>query len=539
METIKNFQSIEDCLAYIEYLENVNQQLSQKLDAKSQEITIKDKEIEYLKKQLKLREEFIIAQKYRLYGKKSEKWSEKDYQYSLLFNEIEDTIEESKKEFLEFTEVSSYKRKKKKQRKIKDLDIPVREIIHDPEENQVCNCGNKREEIGRETKDVLQVIPLEFYIDRHITIKRVCKKCSQNQKVEIVSGEPIKQFLPKSYASESLLAFLLVSKFNDGLPFYRMEKIFERYGIEIPRNTMCIWAQKTGIKLRRFYRLLVKEALKSSCIGIDETGLKVLENQRSSGSRNSYMWVMRTLSSENPMVIFYYRKSRSADFLKKVLKDYKNAVITDGFKSYESHLKELNITHAGCWAHARRNFIEAKKVSSRPDIEKMLYLIGKLYTIEEEIKTLSLEEKVSIRQDRSKKIIDEIHKLLKDQLPLQNRFTQSGKAYYYLFHQWEKLIRFLDNPSIPLDNNLVENAIRPFVIGRKNWLFSGTELGAQTSAILYTIIESAKLNQLDPYHYIKYLFEQLIDKKSDEELLKLLPHKIDKKEIENSFVKPG
>lgn len=455
--------------------------------------------------------EEVLLLKDRLYGAKSEKLSKKDKEQALLFNEAEDGLEDDKAVSNKAvkTKVKEHERKKPG-RKPLSKDLPRKEIVHDiPEEEKICSCGHQLSQIGRVESEELEIIPEKVIVNKHIRLKYACKSCEglHDEETPAVKIAPApRRLIPGSIATPSLLAYVITRKFVDGIPFYRLESIFSRIGAEISRASMCLWAVKVHLKLNRFLKLLFLECRAGPLIGIDETRLQVLKEKGRAATLMSYMWVMRLVNGKKKAVLFRYRKSRHGKFLKRLLKGYHGTVQTDAFSGYNFLDYNDNITHAGCWAHVRRKFIDLSKSSSKAKVANIgIRLIGKLYEIENEIRgnQMSPEETLKIRQEKSKPITDEIKAFLDSKAATTLPKSPLGKAVHYALNRWQLLIEFLENGSIPIDNNGVENAIRPFVIGRKNWLFSDTIRGARASSALYSIIETAKVNGHEPYWYCK------------------------------------
>jgi transposase len=337
-----------------------------------------------------------------------------------------------------------------------------------------------------------------------------------------------------------LLAQIFVSKFADSIPFYRQEKQFLRIGINLTRATMCSWATKVADICNSLLELLRSELLSGPLINIDETTVQVLdEPDRSVGSK-SYMWLFRGGPPGKTVVFFRYDPSRNGKVAKDFLGDYHGYVQTDGYGGYNFLDTQAGIVHIGCWAHVRRKFVEVIKaaekivdVSNDEDKSKAgeaIKFISKLYRIERNAcaRGLDAESVRQLRQQESGPVLDDFERWLKvNALKVPPRCLL-GKAIIYALKQWPRLIRYLGDGNVRMDNNLAENAIRPFVVGRKNWLFSGNPEGASASATLYSIIETAKANGLEPYHYLVYLFERLPIAQSlgNEALKELLPQNL-------------
>jgi len=467
-----------------------------------------------------------------VFGTKSEKWSSDEKDQSFLFDEIEsktneDEIVEGKSDIEQlpvasfdpslFTNVKSFTRNKPGRTSIPN-SFPREEIIHDiPESEKQCSCGCQMEKFGEEVVEKVNIIPLQIKVIKHIRPKYICKQCKGTHSdvtKEVKMADAVPQFLPKAIADTGFLSYALVSKFCDGLPFYRLCNILTRHGFEISRGTLCNYAQASHERLKfledDFWRLIHQ----SPVLQIDETPVKVLNEQNSNKENKdskSYMFVIRAEIRGKPIIRYIYNPTRSSSFLQEKLKDYKGILHTDGFKSYDALTRVMNFSyHAGCWVHARREFIRILDTDkAHRGSGQFVALIAELYKIESRLSNETLEFIKNIRNIESRNIISKIQNLLAEQVIRSLPNSPYGKALAYLKNQWSKLVIFLDHPELKTDTNLVENAIRPFVIGRKNWLFSGTSKGAEASAFFYSLIETAKANKIEPTMYLRNLMDQV------------------------------
>lgn len=297
-------------------------------------------------------------------------------------------------------------------------------------------------------------------------------------------------------------------------------------GIELTRKTMSGWAIAVAERCSPLVDLLRKELQSGPVIHCDETTLQVMREPGRKNTTQSYMWVMRGGARDHPVVLYEYQPTRSARFLKEHLKGYRGCLLTDGYTAYDEIGDLPGIVHAGCWAHARRKFTDARKADSRNDTAiKFLALIASLYKVENKCRDemLTAEQILGIRTAESLPVVQEIFELVAAQIASVPPKSLLGKSLHYLAGEKKKLLRFLEDGNIPIDNNVAENDIRPFVLGRKNWLFSGSPRGARASAILYTLILNARANGLEPYWYLRFLFNALPSARTDTELRELLP----------------
>jgi transposase len=483
---------------------------------------------------------------HQLYGCKSEKYLESDKicQRSLFENinafgsqEKAGTIKSED----EIT-VPEHKRKKKG-RKPLDETLARTDIYHDlPEEEKRCDCGCTKACIGEEVNETLEMTPAKLFVVRHHRMKYACKGCDGVESTGspvIIAALPA-QIVPKSFASPSLLAHLFVSKFSDALPFYRQEKQFLRYGIALPRATMCRWAFNVREKLTPLLELLKEELVSGPLMGVDETTVRVLNEPDKKSKSKCYMWVFCGGPPGKKIIIFRYSSGRDGRVAMKFLGDYHGYVQTDGYAGYNFLDTLEGIIHLACWAHARRKFVEVTRLYNDSDnkngarkgkADYAIETIAQLYMIEKKALNLSIEERYQLRLEQAKPILDEFKIWLTDNAAIIPPKSLLGEAFKYTISQWPRLINYLKSGIAPIDNNLTENAIRPFVVGRKNWLFSDQPEGAKASAAFYSLIETAKANGLEPYSYLLYLFDHLPHALTIDDWRQLLPTNIMQEEL--------
>ena len=494
-----------------------------------------EKEIQYLEEKNKL-----LLQK--LFGRKSEKLTPEDILQGRLFDEPEFCSTPDKDESEEESEpvivVSSYTRKKTGRKPLPE-SLPRVDVVHDiSEKEKQCACGCEMKRIGEDVSEKLDIIPPKIQVLRHIRYKYACKNCegSESDKAPVKIAPLPPQIIPQGIVTPGLLAWVLVSKFCDALPFYRQEKIFARIGVELSRATLSNWAILAHRGCSRMLELMMDDIISSPFVGMDETTVQVMNEKNRKNTTKSYIWVSRGGTSDKPVVLFQYNPTRGGDFVNSEFKNFEGIIQTDGYQGYNTLGKKEKVTHAGCWAHVRRKFVEASGNSKGDNsfAHSMLAMIKKLYEVESEIrdKKYSDEKILELRTKESQPVVGKIGELLEKHRHSIAPKSLTGKAITYALNLWPKLFVYLDNPQIPIDNNLVENAIRPFVIGRKNWLFSGSPRGAEASAAIYSIIESAKANGLESYWYLRYLFEKLPACKSDDEIKLIMPNRINPEIVE-------
>lgn len=409
------------------------------------------------------------------------------------------------------------------------------DVIHDlSDEEKVCACGCKLINIGEEVAEQLEVIPAKIYVKRHKRKKYACKKCQENVKIAPVQSQAI----AKCMAAPGLLSHVAVMKFDDHLPLYRQSEIWERLGVDISRQTLSSWVLKMGSALEPLAKHLQKHILKSGYVKADETTAQVLKTPGKKNKSQSYMWTYLTGNSSRPAVVYDYQQTRHGQFAKDFLSGFKGVLQTDGYSGYHCVTQERSIKAMGCWAHARRKFHDVAHLAKKEGVaSKSVKIIAQLYGIEDEIKGLASAEKHAIRQEKSKPILEAFYEYLREVKPHVQPKGMLDKAVSYTLNQWNALVYYLKDGAVNIDNNAAERQIRPFAIGRKNWLFMGSPDGAKAGATLYSLIETAKLNDINPEGYLKFLLEHTIDPKAHEKNLeKLMPWKA---KIPDDYHKPS
>ena len=476
-----------------------------------------------------LKEENRLLKLFR-FASKSEKWTPEDKYQMSLFNEIENTSEDNLAED-EQEEIVSYKRKKGGRKPFPE-DLPRREIVFDiAEKEKKCSCcGRDRPEMAPEVTEELNFIPAVIEVIRKIAKQYGECSCEGFQSDEtlksVIKATTPKRLIPGSITSPSLLAHVITSKFCDAIPLYRQERIFARMGIFISRQTMSNWSLKVSLAGTDLYENLWKLVREGPFINMDETTIQVLHEKSRKPESKSYMWVTVGRHDNHKIVLFNYFKGRGKEIPLKLLDGFKGVIQTDGYDGYNHVVNQLELTHIGCLAHARRKFMKSFKAGKKGGQSKIaIDLIKKIYKIEKELRKENLSEQdfLSQRQESVFPIRNQFRDWLierrKDVVPS----SLLGKAVNYTLNEFEKIFKYLDYDFTTPDNNIAENAIRPFVIGRKNWLFCNTPKGAHSSALLYSLVETAKANNIEPLNYLNKLFERLPEVTDLSQMEALLP----------------
>ena len=535
-----NNMSRENLVELIKIMKSESSKKEQKISEKEQEIRLlKEREKELLFLNALLSDRLTLAQR-KQFGSSSEKYAE-GYEQMNLFNEAENEADPYAEE-PSFEEIhpASYKRKKHSGKKEEDLSaFEVTETIEyklEGEARHCPDCGKKYKVVTKETTKRLKFVPAKFEIEEEVTYVYSCPECGMMQR-----PEKIPALIKGSIATPSLVAGIMNAKYVNGMPLARQEREFARYNLNLSTKTMANWIISCADRyLKPLYDQMKEEFLKSRYIHCDETRIQVIDEPDQKGSTQNWMWVYLTDEfSESPqMVLFDYERTRAgyhpADFLGDSFKGY---LTCDGYQAYHG-LKDT-ITVTGCFAHARRRFDAAltalKKDFTKEQLKEStasqaMERIGILYKIEELIKNKTADEKHEERQKQSKPVLDAFFEWLHTMEGSVNRSSLIGDAILYTLNQEQYLRRYLEDGHLSIDNNSAERAVKNFAVGRRNWLFAKSIRGAEASAIVYSITETAMLNGLRPYTYLTSILEQMRRLGAfpkQEDIVKLLPWSAD------------
>jgi len=500
----------------------------------------KDKQLAEIKNHVHVLEEKVTLLEILHYGPKSEKWTEEDNRQALLFNEAEDAAfeqvdEKGEKSGVEKKEVASYTRRSHRNQGRKPIspDLPREEIVYDiADEDKICACGSSLICIGEDVSERVKIIPAEITVLRETRKKYACKACegTEDDRPGVVTAEGKKHLIPGSIADESLLAWSIQEKFEFSLPFYRQSKRLDYLGVPLPRSTLCNLSVQTAQACRPLYELLQKHIRSGPLINADETRVQVLKEPGRHAQDLSWMWVFAGGPPDKSAIVFRYDESRGSDVPARFLSGYTGWLQTDDYVAYHTAIKKLSGTgqkilprHILCWAHARREFHKVWESSKSEHSKQALDFIRDLFALEDLRKEYSEKGFLKQRRNRAEQIFEQFKPWLIKLYESTPPRGALGKALRYTLDNWEQLILYVEDPVLTPSNNRAENAIRPFVIGRKNWLFSGTPAGAEASAIHYSLIETAKLNGLNPYEYLRYIYSRLPYAVTVEDFERLLP----------------
>ena len=397
------------------------------------------------------------------------------------------------------------------------VNLPRVNVHHEPEQT-VCGCGCELKRIGEDVAEKLDYTPGVFTVERHVRGKWVCAKCQT-----LIQAPVPAHVIDKGIPTTGLLAQVLVAKYLDHQPLYRQESIFERAGMGIARSTLAQWVGVCGVQLQPLVDALRSALLKSTVLHADETPVAMLMPGKGKTHR-AYIWCYGTTQYDSLRAVIYdFADSRAGANARRFLEGWSGKLVCDDFSGYKAMFGK-SVTEAGCLAHSRRKFHDLWVNGKSPLAQEALELFRLLYDVERLGHTLDAEERHRLRQLKSKPIADMLHEWLVLQRQRATDGTALAKAIDYSLKRWKALMQFLDDGNVPVDNNWIENRIRPVALGRSNWLFAGSLRGGQRAAAAMSLIQSAKLNGLDPYRYLKDVLERLPTHPASR-VDELLPHR--------------
>lgn len=435
-----------------------------------------------------------------LFGSKKERFiSENKEQLAFLFEEF--ASQEALEDETPVKEKITYEREKPSKHAGRNKlpeNLPVVEEIIEPEE-----ITKDMVKMGEEITEILEYTPAQFFKRRIIRPKYV-NKTTQEIKIADLPSRPIEKCL----AGNSVLTHILVSKYVDHLPLYRQQQIFKRADIEIAPSTIDSWVAQSGNLLVPLYDRMVEYVKNQRYLQADETTLKVLDKDKKGDTHLGYLWVYHAVLSK--LCVFDYQKGRGTDAPRQMLTDYCGALQTDGYKVYDHYCLSKEIKHLACWAHARRYF-EKALTQDKKRASYALEEIQKLYAIERKTADLSVEERHIVRLEESLPIINELGKWMHRERNMVLPKSLTGKAIEYCTKLWTSLMTYLEDGNFHIDNNAIENKIRPVALGRKNYLFAGSHNGAQRTAMFYTFFANCKLNNVNPEKWLNKVLEVIAD----------------------------
>jgi transposase len=471
-----------------------------------------------------LLKEYIQLLKHQRFAQSSERYTDNNLQ-GCLFDEAELPTNQTEIETVEEEITIPEHTRKKAGRKGLAKELPRKQIIHDlTVDEKICSCGCELTHIGDEITEQLDIVPAKIYVIQHVCKKYACKHgCDEVIKIAKKPNQPI----PKSVAAPGLLAHVLTQKFQYHLPLYRQEQMLKGIGVEILRNTLSLWVIKSGQLLQPLVNLLQDEILSYDIAYADESTLQVLKEENKKAESKSYMWVFGGGPAERFCYLYQYHPNRKHQIAVDFFNDYKGYLHCDGYQAYDS-LSTLNkeVVQVGCWYHARRKFTDAAKVSKKQGMaDWFIKQIQRLAKIEKVITTneFTSEQAHTYRNEHAPEIINKIKAKLDE---LQDKTAPQGllgKAIHYMLSQWPKLQTYLEDGRLEISNNKMERAIKPFAVGRKNWLFANSVAGAHAAANIFSLIETCKTHQVNPYDWLRDTLTKIPACETLEQYEKLMP----------------
>jgi transposase len=515
---------------YIMSLEKENQQLQETnrntIMSFENKIAELEQENSYLQEKLKLA-------LYRQFGRHAEKFVGEGQ--PPLFDANEAGVSGPERAAEATVTVAGHTRKQAG-RKPLDEKIPRKDAIIDiAEEDKQCACGNPLTCIGEDITERLVMIPEQVYVVRYHVKKYACHECEgsgDEDKPAVWTGKVPANIIPGSIATPELLSYVFTKKYCDYVPFYRQEGAFERIGVKLSRQNMANWQQQVCEKLQPLLNLL-KEHLRSGNVAqMNETTMTVLDEPGRTNSQKSYMWLARGGPPGQPVLWYAYYETREKRHIGEILGGFSGYLQSDEYQSYESATEQdlSGVIHVGCWAHTRRKFFESTKLTRGPGLaDAALSQIKGLYTVEQDLrkklnnKTIDAEAFERQRREQCGPMLRAFHEWLEANQETVPPSSKIAEAINYALREWHTLERYVDDWQLTPDNNACERGIRPFVMGRKNWVMSGSPAGAKSSCELYTLIETAKANGWNPTKYLTRVFEQAATMRPSDDWGLLLP----------------
>ena len=396
-------------------------------------------------------------------------------------------------------------------------NLPRREIRHEPD-STTCQCGCQMKRIGEDVAEKLDYVPGVFSVERHVRGKWACSQCET-----IVQAPVAAHVIDKGIPTAGLLAQVLVAKYADHMPLYRQETIFGRAGVAIPRSTLAQWVGTCGVRLQPLVDALKAEILQRRVLHADETPVQMLKPGDGKTHR-AYLWAYAPGVFEDMKAVVYdFCESRAGEHARKFLGEWKGSLTCDDFSGYKA-LIASGVSEVGCLAHARRKFFDLHAANKSQLAEFALEQFARVYEIEREVRELNAIERQEIRQQTAKPVLDALHEWMTLQRQKVPQSSATAKALDYSLRRWVALTRFVDDGQLPVDNNWIENQIRPIAIGRNNWLFAGSLRAGQRAAAVMSLIQSARMNGHDPYAYLKDVLTRLPTQRASQ-IRELLPHR--------------
>ncbi len=515
--------SIPALLEVIEHKDDLIEQKEQAIADRDRVIADRDHLIAEQQKLLQLLEEQLRLAKHKRFGESSEK---QPFQGDFFDEaELEVALGDIEAE-LEQADAAPPQRQRKKREGFAETLPRVRVDLPLSDDEK----AGASKTFFTKVKEELDIIPAQAQVIEYWQEKAVFDDTDATGQPLIKAAPRPAHPLGKCIASVALLAYILIAKYADALPLYRLERILKRYGGNISRTAMANWIIRLDDVFKPLINLLREHQLSGDYLQADETRIQVLKDAGKVATADKWMWLVRGGPPDQPVVLFHYDASRSEEVPSRLLDGFEGVLQTDGYAGYNRVCRDNPIRRIGCWDHARRKFVEASQAAPTKKkgakVSKADVAIGKirtLYRIEDKIKDLEPEQKQVQRQRLSRPVLDDLEIWLQANASRVPKDSLTAKAISYTLNQWERLVGYCDDGNLNISNALAENAIRPFAVGRRNWLFADTARGAKASATVYSLIETAKANGLEPYQYLRHVLAHIATADTLEKIEALLP----------------
>lgn len=450
----------------------------------------------------------ILKLKRMQFGRKSEKLDRQIEQLELRLEDLEATAAESAPD--EPENVPQTERTAKPGRRPLPENLPRETTRREPKQKACPDCGGALRLLGEDVTEVLEYVPASFKVIREVRPKMSCGCCSR-----IVQEAASSRAIDRGLAGPGLLANVLVSKYSSHLPLYRQSEIFSRLGVDLSRSTLAGWVGGASRTLAPLVEAIRKYVLQADKLHGDDTPLPVLapgNGKTNTGRFWTYVRDDRPAGDTGPPAVWFaYSPNRKGDHPQRHLRDFRGILQADGYAGFNKLYEERRVTEAPCWAHVRRKFHDLEQAHSSPIAADALQRIGALYAIEDAVRGKLPEERRAVRQERSKPLLDSLHAWLQATLGRVSRKSEVAAAIAYALGRWQALLRYCDDGRIEIDNNAAERALRAVALGRKNYLFAGSDSGGERAAAIYSLIGSAKLNGVDPEAYLRHVLTHIAD----------------------------
>ena len=475
----------------------------QQLITQDEQLLSREREIEHLK--------LLLVKLHRMqFGRKSEKLQWQIEQLELRLEELESSRREPESNLPEPTPVTVSSTPAKPARRALPDHLPRQTRTHTPKETVCPQCQGELRKLGADVSEMLEYVPASFVVIRHVRTKLSCTQCDC-----IVQAEAPSRPIARGMAGAGLLAHVLVSKYCDHLPLYRQSEIYGRQGVELERSTMADWVGGSSRLLEPLVEALRRYVTAASKLHADDTPVPVLapgQGKTKTGRLWTYVRDDRPAGDTGaPAVWFAYSPDRKGEHPAQHLEKFRGTLQADAYAGFNQLYEDGRIQQAACWAHVRRHFYDLEQAHSSPVAREVLQRIGALYGVEEEIRGKPPDQRRAVRQTQSKPLLDSLRQWFEATLSKLSRKSETTVAIRYALSRWNALTRYIEDGYIEIDNNAAERSLRGVALGRKNYLFAGSDAGGERAAAIYSLIGSAKLNDLDPEAYLREVLTRIAD----------------------------